>query len=64
MLAAACRLTHSKQLNKLKHTGGDCCTQPVKFEQKAGRIICENNNKLTNGCDQKWRGQGARTIVL
>ena len=33
-VAAACRLTLSKQLNKLKHTGGDRCTQPLKFEQK------------------------------
>ena len=24
----------SKQLNKLKSTGGDCCTQPLKFKQK------------------------------
>ena len=33
-------LALSKQLNKLKHTGGDCCTQPLKFEQKS-----EDNNK-------------------
>ena len=32
--AAACRLTLSKQLDKLKCTGGDRCTQPLKFEQK------------------------------
>ena len=33
-VAAACRCTLSKQLNKLKCTGGDHCTQPLKFEQK------------------------------
>ena len=33
-VAAACRLTLSKQLNKLRRTGRDGCTQPLKFEQK------------------------------
>ena len=33
-VAAACRFTLSKQLNKLRCTGGDSCTQPLKFEQK------------------------------
>ena len=33
-VAAASRFTLSKQLNKLKLTGGDCCTQPLKFKQK------------------------------
>ena len=33
-VATACRLSLSKQLNKLKHTGGDRCTHPLKFEQK------------------------------
>ena len=33
-VAAACRLTLRKQLDKLKRTGGDRCTQPWKFEQK------------------------------
>ena len=33
-VAAARRLNLSKLLNKLKHTGGDCCTKPLKFEQK------------------------------
>ena len=37
-VAAACRLTLSKQLNKLKHTGGDRCIQ---------QIISEDNNKCT-----------------
>ena len=58
-IAAACRCTFSEQLNKLKHTGGDCCTQPLKFEQN-GRVISENNNKSTQ---QKWEQQRARTII-
>ena len=33
-VAAARRLTLSKQVNKLKCTSGDRCTQPLKFEQK------------------------------
>ena len=33
-VAAACGLTLSKQLEKLKHTGGDCCNETLKFEQK------------------------------
>ena len=33
-VAGACRLTLSKQLNKLKRTGGDLYTQPLKFEQQ------------------------------
>ena len=33
-VVAACRLTLSKQLNKLRHTGGDRSTQPLKFEQQ------------------------------
>ena len=33
-IAAAHGLTLSKQLNKLKRTGGDCCTQTLKFKQK------------------------------
>ena len=33
-VAAACRLTLSKQLDKLKRTGGDWSTQTLKFEQK------------------------------
>ena len=33
-VAAACRLILSKQLDKLKCTGGDRSTQTLKFEQK------------------------------
>ena len=33
-VAAASRLTLSKQLNKSERTGGDHCAQPLKFEQK------------------------------
>ena len=33
-VAAARRLTLSKQFDKLKRTGGDYCTQTLKFEQK------------------------------
>ena len=30
-VAATRRLTLTKQLDKLKHTGGDRCTRPLKF---------------------------------
>ena len=33
-VTAACRFTLSKQLDKLKRTGGDRCTQTLNFEQK------------------------------
>ena len=31
-VAAACRFTLSKQVYKLKRTGGNRCTQPLTFE--------------------------------
>ena len=44
-----------KQLNKLKCTGGDRCTQPLKFKQKWQSYLCEQKqmHKTKNGDDNK-----------
>ena len=53
---AAHRLTLSKQLNKLKRTGGDHCTQPLKLKVHATKNA-ESSVRTTNARDQKWRQQ-------
>ena len=58
-VAGACRLTLSKQLDILKGTGGDCCTQTSKFEQKWQLSV----RITTNAYDQKWSQQRVRTII-
>ena len=51
-------LTLSKQLNKLKRTGGDCATFEVRAKMMELSVIT-----TTNAREQKWKRQRARTII-
>ena len=57
-VAAAHMLTLSKQLNKLKRTGGDRAT----FEVRA-KMVELSVRTTTNAREQKWKRQRARTII-
>ena len=54
-VAAAHRLTLSKQLNKLKRTGGDRCTQPLQFKQKWQSFLLGQQMHTTKNGDNNER---------